>query len=72
MSNITKDMNKETLKSKVRGIIVARNTIERMGKNNHRKNPYSNEYLNELASVVLKNAKKVHPLLPYYLSIRAI
>jgi len=63
----------EGKKQKVRKIIVARNTIEKMRKSGHyTKNEFGMKYLNEMAGEVFRQAGKVHPLLPYYLAIRAI
>ena len=63
---------KKTLKQKVREVISARNTLERMYKSKHYRNPIGEDYLNNLAVDVIDMAKKRHRLLPYYLVTRQI
>jgi len=62
----------KTLKEKVRDTIVGRNTIEKMGKSMHYKNPYGQKYLNKMSVDLMRLAKKRNPLLPYYLVTRKI
>lgn len=61
-----------TLKQKVREVTSARNTLVRMGKANHYKNPVGREHLNSLAMDVMDMAKEAHPLLPYYIVTKRI
>lgn len=63
-------MNK--LKKGVRNVIVARNSLSKMGNHTDFSNPFEVKYLNDMASEVMKLAGSVHYLLPYYLAIKAI
>ena len=65
-------MKQKTLKKRIREVIVARNTIEKMGKAVHYKNPAGMKYLNRMALEVMTLAKKCHPLMPYYIITRKV
>lgn len=65
-------MKTETLRKKVRQVIVSRDIMSRMFREFNYKNPIQVEYANRIASNVMKLAAKTHRLLPYYLSTRAI
>ncbi len=56
----------------VRNVIIARNTVDNMGKGDYYKNPFGMKYLNEMAGEVVSLANRTHPHLAYYLLTRTI
>ena len=73
MKPTNKPQQSKILKHKIRQVIVARNTVERMGESGYYdRNKFATQYLNEMAGEVLKLAKSVHWKLPYYLITRTI
>lgn len=68
MSRIIKRDKRE----EVRNILIAHRTLVRMGKNINPKNKEGIKYLNSIAEYVINKAKKVNPLLPYYLITKKI
>ena len=65
-------LKRELIKKKIRGVIVLRNTLIKMSQSRGYKNNAGQKYINDMAVEVMNLAKRINPLLPYYLSIKAI
>jgi hypothetical protein len=69
---MTPDKTKGKFYKKVRKVLVMRNTLMALAKSKHPLNKCADEQLNDLSVVILNEAKKVNPKLPYYLAIGAV